>query len=671
MNPFCPSCAAYFPAGTTCRCGHSRTPLETPVPPAAALWRVALPGSVGVRLAAAKSAGIPALLVPWGYTPQGDDLRPATGGLTALALSDGRTLWNCELPAPVSGGVAVEANTAYVGAGLHGAGAGEGWLAAIALESGELCWKTPVAGAIRSTPALHEARVYVTASDGALHTFAVCDGQPLARYPIAARAVPMPADPVLLLRGVNLILIAGTYNARFGREPGRLAALNCQGNTLWEREIPGSILGTPALGAREQLYVTCFSERPSSGTLLALDARTNAALWEEPFTVTAAPGEKAFFSAGPLVHGQTVYVTSLNHRVYALDAVTGALRWEHTLPSGSAAAPCWAKGWLLVGANDGCLYALDAETGARVGAVALEGNLFTAPLVHGDVVFTGSDTGAVAAYPWHLGYYAAAAEQLEQAQRWREAGDCHALAAHFVPGAQPVLEAYYQAEAAWLKAGEPARAAELWDSLGQDAAAAAAFQKAGEQLSLRDPCRAARYYLRAAYRYARLRQAEALNACTRALSRCAALPYINVRPLNTALVQWEAGQLSLEVRNDGKAALEGSLRLALGGALAEPLQAAIEGRLGVGEAWTIPLTLIPNEPDSLLEADVFYITAEYGELQGQFSIPLRAAVRPRPPLQIGDVGSLRLEVGVTTAEGVAINTGDVGWLRHTPAVEKP
>lgn len=670
MNPFCPSCHAYFPAGTTCRCGYTRTPLQTPSAPGAALWRAELPGGAGARLAIANLSGEPALLAPWGRIPQGNDPRPATGGLAALALADGRMLWNCELAAPATGGVVEAEGVAFVGVGLRGAGAGEGWLAAISLESGVPLWKTPVPGAIQSTPAIDEARIYVTAGDGALHSFAARDGQLLKRCAITPRPVPMPASPVLLRQGATLTIIAGTYSARFGREPGRLIALNPQGEALWEHEVPGSVLGTPTLTRRGQLYATCFGERPSSGTLLALDARTGRALWNAPFSITAAPGEKAFFSAGPLIHGKTVYVTCLNHRVYALDAATGALRWEHELPSSSAATPVWVRGLLLVGANDGHLYALDAETGTQVGLAALEGHLLSTPLLHHEAkVFVGSDSGALAAIPWHLGQYAAAAERLEHAERWREAGDNHALAAHFAPGVQPPLEAYLPAEAAWLKAGKPERAAELWESLGQDAAAAAAFQKAGEQLHLREPCRAAVYFSRAAYRYARLRRAEDLNACTRALSRCVALPYINVRPLNTVLEQWKAGRLSLELHNDGAAAVENGVRLVLGGALAEPLEAAIPGRLEVGKVWTIPLTLTPSEPESLLEVEVFYITVNYGELRGQFSIPLRAAVRPRPPFQIGDVGVLRLQIDAATGEGVAISTGDVGFIRNATPLE--
>jgi len=557
-----------------------------------------------------------------------------------------------------------------VGEGLTGIGAGEGALVSVALDSGEVHWRTPVAGAIRSTPALDEARITVTAGDGALHSFAARDGKALARHPITARPVPMPAGPVLFRRGATLTIIAGTYSARFGREPGRLVAVNPQGEILWEHDLPGNVLGTPALTARGQLYVTYFSERPSTGTLLALDALTGKPLWREPFSITAAPGKRAFFSAGALARGKRVYVTCLNHQVYALDAASGALQWEQELPSGSAATPTWVEeGLLLVAANDGCLHALDAETGTWIGAVTLGGNLFTAPLIHEQTVFVGSDSGALAAYPWHLGQYAAAAERLEHARRWREAGDCHALAAHFAPGIQPVREAYRPAETAWLKAGTPERVAELWESLGQEDAVADAFRSAGEKARLSDPCKAARYFLRAAYRYARLRQAEALNACTRALSHCADLPYITVRPLHTSLVQWEAGHLTLELRNDGAAVVENGVRIALGGALSEPLQATIEGRLGVGKVWTVPLTLTPIETESLLEVDVFYTTADYGELQGQFSIPLHAATRPRPAFEIGDVGMLRLQIGATTGEGIAISTGDVGFIRQSTPLE--
>jgi len=667
MRIFCGTCSAYFPAGATCpTCGQARPPLLTPSVPGTALWQAELPGSIGVRLAYTERRGCAYLLVPWYHHPQGTDERPPDGGLMALDPATGQTVWTCPLGAAVEGGAAVSRDVVYVGAGQRGLGAGTGWLAALALATGEELWRVPAAGVVRSTPAHDEARVYVTAGDGALHTLSARDGQPWSRVPIASRPVPMPADPALAnLRGARVV-IAASYSARFDRDPGRVTALGPGGQILWCVEVPGSVRGAPVVDG-ERVYVTAFQERPSTGLLLALSARTGDPLWPAPFTVgrSSVGGAAAGFSAGALVHAGMVYVGSLNHRLYALDAATGALRWETEAEAGIASTPAWVEGLVVFGANDGCIYAVDGATGAAAWQHAVGGHILTGPLVVGSKIFVGTDTGRVAALPWHLGHYAWAAERLEAGGRWREAGDHRAMAAHFSTDPTLAEMEYQQAASHWQRAGTPECAGELWSSLDRPAEAAAAFRVAGERLRPRDRERAARYFSRAAYRYAQLRECEPLTACTRAQSRCASLPFIRVRSVNTTLVQWEPGQLTLELINDGSGMLERGLTLSLSGALPVPVTAGIDQPLAVGQSARLPLTVTPVEPESQLEVEVVYGAGDYPALRGLFLIPLRAAARPRPPLQIGDVASLQVVLPAATDEGVAIHARDVGLMRST------
>jgi outer membrane protein assembly factor BamB len=70
----------------------------------------------------------------------------------------------------------------------------------------------------------------------------------------------------------------------------------------------------------------------------------------------------AVFSS-PAVVGNTVYVGSNDHKLYALQADTGALLWKFETKSRVTSSPAVADGTVYFGSYDGNFYALDARTG--------------------------------------------------------------------------------------------------------------------------------------------------------------------------------------------------------------------------------------------------------------------------------------------------------------------
>ena len=66
----------------------------------------------------------------------------------------------------------------------------------------------------------------------------------------------------------------------------------------------------------------------------------------------------------PSLSGNLVYIAPGDGGLYALDAVTGSLRWQHHLPVGSyGQAPLVYRGVVCVGSPDAYVYALDVVTG--------------------------------------------------------------------------------------------------------------------------------------------------------------------------------------------------------------------------------------------------------------------------------------------------------------------
>lgn len=595
---FCPTCSAYFPAGPACpHCGGERPRLRIPTAPGQPAWRAEAPGSVAAQLALAHLDGRTVLVVPWGRVPRRGDDRPADGGVSVFDTADGSLLWAASLGAPVEGGAALADLTPspggiglIVGTGTRGVGAGEGGLVALDLRTGQERWRRPLGGAVRAAPVVDGVRVYAAAGDGLLTCLDVRDGKEVWRAAAFGRPTPIPAPPLVVKeKGAFQAVVVATYGGSHGREEGRVVAFDGWGHVLWEREAGGNVRGAP-VAAQGRLFVAAFRDNPSAGALTALDARTGRPVWPQPFTVEAQPGERGscHLSAAPLVHAGTLYVGSLNHRLYALDAATGTVRWERAVGGGIAVAPAWIEGLVIVGANDGKLYALDGETGEPAWEFPLgASHVLTDPLAWEGFVFAGAADGALAALPWHLGRYGWAAARLEGAQRFAEAGDCRALAAHFgvLPEAQ--REDYRRAADDWERAGEPEKAACMWLALDRHAEAAGAFRRAGLRWRMRDPHRGAGHLKRAADLYFALREREALDECTRALASCARLPFVALRAVNVGrFIQWEEGEFTLRLVNEGATAIPGGVRLWLGGALKSPVQAEIRAPWNRGRPGT-------------------------------------------------------------------------------------
>jgi outer membrane protein assembly factor BamB len=94
--------------------------------------------------------------------------------------------------------------------------------------------------------------------------------------------------------------------------------------------------------------------------------------------------------AAPAVAGEVVYVGSVDGKVRALDAATGATRWTASSGGAVLSSPAVAGGLVYAGSGDRKLYALDADTGATVWTVTTGGAVSAAPAVAGGVVYVGS-----------------------------------------------------------------------------------------------------------------------------------------------------------------------------------------------------------------------------------------------------------------------------------------
>jgi eukaryotic-like serine/threonine-protein kinase len=88
--------------------------------------------------------------------------------------------------------------------------------------------------------------------------------------------------------------------------------------------------------------------------------------------------------SSPVVVGDTVYVGSGDHLLYALDRGTGTLKWKFKTESRVPSSPAVAGGVVYFGSYDGNFYAVDAASGKEKWKFATAGERrFAAPHLHG------------------------------------------------------------------------------------------------------------------------------------------------------------------------------------------------------------------------------------------------------------------------------------------------
>ena len=165
-----------------------------------------------------------------------------------------------------------------------------------------------------------------------------------------------------------------------------------QGGIKWQTRTGDAVRSTPAVTAR-RIFVGS-----DDGSLYALDRTSGAVVWR-----FAAGGP---VSASPAVARGLVVAATLDGRFFAVDERTGALRWSirtgpalplNTAPAGAwdlyASSPTVVGDTIVIGGQDGGIYALDLRTGKQRWRVQTGGRVRATPAIHDGVVVVGSWDG--------------------------------------------------------------------------------------------------------------------------------------------------------------------------------------------------------------------------------------------------------------------------------------
>jgi outer membrane protein assembly factor BamB len=276
-----------------------------------------------------------------------------TGGIAALSLATGRTLWRFN-PGNVEASPAVVGDTLYFSAFRSRS---DSRVFAMRLtKPRHIRWSFPIASKVASSPALIGRTLFVSAYNRRVYNLDTRDGR--LRWETTAFS---DATQVRLLLGVRSLIrrrswTEGGYYATpavaykrvfLGTIDGVFSAFDARtGTHRWSRKLGGAIYGSAALW-NEAVYVGT-----TGGTFFALSARDGRVLWKRDLG--------AQILGSPTVTNERVYVATSARQTFVLDARTGEIDWVFGDGKYSALVVAGQRAFLV---GKGRIYALENAPG--------------------------------------------------------------------------------------------------------------------------------------------------------------------------------------------------------------------------------------------------------------------------------------------------------------------
>jgi outer membrane protein assembly factor BamB len=268
---------------------------------------------------------------------------------------------------------------------------------------GKLNWRFKTGGRIFSSPAVADGIVYTGSEDSNLYAVNAVTGALIWNYKTGAAVSSSPAvhDQTVYFTSYDGFCYA--VDAKTGKEKwrfktggekkvGAVGLWTMKPADQYMEDLWDFFLSSPVVDDRDATPMLYFGS--SDGNLYALDAVTGVLKWT--------------FKTNGIIHGSpalyqgTVYFGSWDTYMYAVDAKTGKEKWKFKtrdqpgmhLLEGIQASPAVADSIVYFGARDGYFYALNANTGDSVWTFSADNSwvLTTAAIQEGTVYFGTSDT---------------------------------------------------------------------------------------------------------------------------------------------------------------------------------------------------------------------------------------------------------------------------------------
>ena len=322
----------------------------------------------------------------------------ASGEVSAIEVETGNLSWRVSIEEfeddvipGIAGGLAISGSTVFVHGGGHN-------LAALSVEDGSVIWSQRFQLPLRGGPTIYAKKALaVTDIDANLFMLRIDNGSVLwdrTGLPSGTIVYGAPSPAIY----DNQIAVAA-----HGGELSLLDADN--GDVIWSDNLATFNPRTPLQGlgdirahpVHDGGLVFAVSQ---SGRTAAFAVRSGLLLWELPIGSIEMPW----------VAGDSVFIVTLDGRLYAIRRNDGAIRWVAELPGalpiGAVAAddipryvgPVVAAGKVIIVAEDGNILLFNADTGALEDEADVGGRIVTAPQLAAGMMFVLDNSGTLTAF---------------------------------------------------------------------------------------------------------------------------------------------------------------------------------------------------------------------------------------------------------------------------------
>lgn len=335
------------------------------------------------------------------------------GYLYAVDAASGRTLWTYHVNNPIMSAALVYNDLVIIGEGNEQSvggtptlplfvGTGESAIIALDRKTGQFRWRTAMSGSAMPTGAIIDGSLVHHNGAGWVAAFDPSTGA--RRYSKFLHSVASMS--AILPMGNDRFITNGVMdNAVF-------AVRASDGTKLWRTPLPaiGSGIGDcPPVTDGKNIYCNYMMPVPpdqytiathlATQHMYALDAQTGARRWDINLeSGILSPRNEASI---PLLAQNALYFgNAVAPWMHALDPATGHLLWRTATRGPVKGGLVYADGAVYFGDFKGYLWALDAKSGAVIGDKKMpSGFNVGSPLLAGRTLIIGSRTGSIYALP--------------------------------------------------------------------------------------------------------------------------------------------------------------------------------------------------------------------------------------------------------------------------------
>lgn len=302
-----------------------------------------------------------------------------SGTLFAIDRKNGKLKWKKASGGPIEGSPLLDGERVYIGNN-------EGKVIACERTTGSVQWEFAINEEIVTAPTLVGDTLYVLTANDRVIRLDKTTGERLGSFSIASMASFVPDISV---RGQGKALLVGSLVVIPLTEGGLAAYHSDTQSLVWRQDLHRLDARlhdsdmTPLISSEHVLIA-----RHSAG-LYSLNPATGAIVWEKDW------GSMSDF----LYHDGSLYVSTTDGTVLAIDPATGAARWQQKIDSGLVLTnPVVFKNKLVVGERHAGLYVLDLQTGAAAGKLPVSGGVTAALLASDSVLYLLSNQHRLYAY---------------------------------------------------------------------------------------------------------------------------------------------------------------------------------------------------------------------------------------------------------------------------------